>query len=40
MKATNWLRRYLFVPIALAAMTSIASAAELNPAAVTYKLPD
>lgn len=32
--------RYLMIPMSLAAMLSISSAAELNPAAVTYKLPD
>ena len=32
--------RYLVIPISLAAMLSISSAAELNPAAVIYKLPD
>ena len=32
--------RYLAIPISLAAMLSISSAAELNPAAVIYKLPD
>jgi hypothetical protein len=32
--------RYLMIPISLAAMLSISSAAELNPAAVIYKLPD
>jgi hypothetical protein len=28
------------IPVCLAAMLSISSAAELNPAAVIYKLPD
>ena len=32
--------RYLMMPFALAATLSVSSAAELNPAAVTYKLPD
>lgn len=32
--------RYLMIPLALAATLSVSSAAELNPAAVTYKLPD
>ena len=32
--------RYLVIPISLAGMLSISSAAELNPAAVIYKLPD
>ena len=40
MTATNRLWRYLVTPLALAGMLSISSAAELNPAAVTYKLPD
>ena len=40
MKVTNRLWRYLVMPISLAAMLSISSAAELNPAAVVYKLPD
>jgi hypothetical protein len=40
MKATNRLWRYLAMPLALAGMLSISSAAELNPAAVIYKLPD
>ena len=40
MKATNRLWRYLVTPLALAAMLGVASAAELNPAAVVYKLPD
>jgi hypothetical protein len=34
MKATNRLWRYLAMPLALAGMLSISSAAELNPAAV------
>ncbi|WP_249168004.1 cupin domain-containing protein [Bradyrhizobium elkanii] len=32
--------RYLMMPLAFAGMLSVGSAAELNPAAVTYKLPD
>jgi hypothetical protein len=40
MKSTNRLWRYLLMPISLAGMLSIGSAAELNPAAVIYKLPD
>jgi hypothetical protein len=40
MKATNRFWRYLLMPISLAGMLSIGSAAELNPAAVVYKLPD
>ena len=40
MKATTRFLRYLMTPLVLAAMLRIASAAELNPAAVAYKLPD
>ena len=40
MKATNRFWRYLAVPIVFAGMLSVSSAAELNPAAVIYKLPD
>ena len=40
MKATNRLLRYLAMPICFTATLSIGSAAELNPAAVIYKLPD
>ena len=40
MKITHRLWRYLLMPISLAGMLSISSAAELNPAALTYKLPD
>ena len=40
LKATNRFWRYLMMPLSLAGMLSISSAAELNPAAVTYKLPD
>ncbi len=40
MKATNRSWRYLLLPLSFAGMLSISSAAELNPAAVIYKLPD
>jgi hypothetical protein len=40
MKATNRFWRYLVMPLSFAGMLSISSAAELNPAAVIYKLPD
>jgi hypothetical protein len=40
MKVTRRLWRYFALPISLAATLSIGSAAELNPAAVVYKLPD
>ena len=40
MKATNRFWRYLLLPMSLAGMLSIGSAAELNPAALIYKLPD
>jgi hypothetical protein len=40
MRATNRLWRYLLLPLSFAGMLSISSAAELNPAAVIYKLPD
>ena len=40
MQATNRFWRYLVAPLAFAGMLSISSAAELNPAAVIYKLPD
>ena len=40
MKNANRLWRYLLLPLSLAGMLSISSAAELNPAAVVYKLPD
>jgi hypothetical protein len=40
MKAIQRLWRYLAVPIALGAMLGSGAAAELNPAAVIYKLPD
>jgi len=39
-EAANRFWRYLMTPICLAGMLSMSSAAELNPAAVTYKLPD
>ena len=40
MTASNRSWRYLMMPLALAGTQSVSSAAELNPAAVTYKLPD
>src|ERR1700754_5293267 len=40
MKITNRLWRFLLLPLGLAGMVSITSTAELNPAAVIYKLPD
>jgi hypothetical protein len=40
MTTPSRLWRYLMVPLSLAAMLSISSAAELNSAAVIYKLPD
>jgi hypothetical protein len=40
MNATRRFWRYLLMPISLAGMLSISSAAELNPAALIYKLPD
>jgi hypothetical protein len=40
MKIKHRFWRYLLLPISLAGMLSIGSAAELNPAAVIYKLPD
>jgi len=40
MKITHRLWRYLLMPLSLAGMLSISSAAELNPAAVVFKLPD
>jgi hypothetical protein len=40
LKPTYQFWRCLMMPISLAAMLSISSAAELNPAAVIYKLPD
>jgi hypothetical protein len=40
MKATNRFWRYLVTPLVFAGMPDISSAAELNSAAVIYKLPD
>ncbi|MEH2515000.1 hypothetical protein V1279_000573 [Bradyrhizobium sp. AZCC 1610] len=40
MKAIPRSWRYLMTPLAIAGMLSISSAAELDPAAVIYKLPD
>ncbi len=40
MKITNRFWRYLLLPLSLAGMLSMSSAAELNSAAVVYKLPD
>jgi hypothetical protein len=40
MKAANRFWKYLAIPISVVAMTGIGLAAELNPAAVVYKLPD
>jgi len=40
MKGTNRFWQYLLMPMSLAGMLSIGSAAELNPAAISYKLPD
>jgi hypothetical protein len=40
MKAPNRVWRYLAIPLCFAGMLSISSAAELNPAAVVYKMPD
>ena len=40
MKTSNRFWRMLALPITFAAMLSVSSAAELNPAAVVYKLPD
>jgi hypothetical protein len=40
MKATIRSWRYLMTPLVFVSMLSISSAAELNPAAVIYKLPD
>src|SRR6201991_2226258 len=40
MKANNRLWRYLVTPFVFAGMLGISSAAELNPAAVAYQLPD
>jgi hypothetical protein len=38
--AANRFWRYLVMPICFAGMLSLSSAAELNPAALAYKLPD
>jgi hypothetical protein len=40
MQATNRFWRYLVTPFVFASMLGISSAAELNPAALAYKLPD
>jgi hypothetical protein len=40
MTASNRSWRYLMIPLAVTGTLSVSSAAELNPAAVTYKLPD
>ena len=40
MQAKSRLWQHLVAPLALAVTIGMASAAELNPAAVTYKLPD
>ena len=40
MKAIVRSWRYLMTPLAFAGMLNISAAAELNPAAVIYKLPD
>ena len=40
MKATKRFWRYLVAPFVFAGMQGISSAAELNPAALVYKLPD
>jgi quercetin dioxygenase-like cupin family protein len=40
MTSPSRLWRYLVIPMALAGTLSMSSAAELNPAAVVYKLPD
>ena len=40
MKITRPFWRTLLLPLSLAGMLSISSAAELNPAALAYKLPD
>ena len=40
MKATTRLWRYVMTLLALAAMSGFGTAAELNPAAVIYKLPE
>ena len=40
MTTTARLSRYVALPVCFAAMLGIGAAAELNPAAVVYKLPD
>jgi hypothetical protein len=40
MKFTRRFWRYLLVPLSLAGLLGVGSAAELNPAALIYKLPD
>ena len=40
MKAPHRFWRYLLLPLSFMGMLSISSAAELNPAALVYKLPD
>ena len=40
MQATNRFWRYLVTPFVFASMLGISSAAELNPSALAYKLPD
>jgi hypothetical protein len=40
MKATTRFQRYLAIALVFASMLGISSAAELNPAALIYKLPD
>ena len=40
MRAISRSLRYLLLPLSFAGMLSISSAAELNPAALAYKLPD
>src|ERR1700754_2615296 len=40
MKAANRFWKYLAIPASLVAMTCVGPAAELNPAAAIYKLPE
>ncbi|MEO8317267.1 MAG: hypothetical protein ABI561_02985 [Bradyrhizobium sp.] len=40
MRTTKQFWRYLATPLVFASMLGISSAAELNPAALVYKLPD
>jgi len=40
MRPIHRLWRYLLLPLSFAGMLSISSAAELNPAALVYKMPD